>query len=179
LRERIGSGIFGVDEESLESALLARLAARGLTLGTAESITGGGIADALVRVPGASAVFRGGIVAYDNAVKTSLLGVGEDLLREHGAVSEPVALAMARGACARIGTDLALATTGIAGPTGATEGKPVGLVYIALASKNGDASARRVTLPGNRDDVRRRSVVLALNLLWRHLDVTDAGVAAG
>jgi nicotinamide-nucleotide amidase len=178
LRERIGAGIFGVDEDTLESALLARLGARGLTLGTAESITGGGIADALVRVPGASSVFRGGIVAYDNAVKTALLGVGEDLLREHGAVSEPVALAMARGACVRIGTDLALATTGIAGPTGATEGKPVGLVYIALASKNGNASARRVTLPGGRDDVRRRSVVLALNLLWRHLDVTDAGVAA-
>jgi nicotinamide-nucleotide amidase len=179
LRERIGSGIFGVDEESLESALLARLAARGLTLGTAESITGGGIADALVRVPGASAVFRGGIVAYDNAVKAGLLGVGEDLLREHGAVSEPVALAMARGACARIGTDLALATTGIAGPTGATEGKPVGLVYIALASKTGEASARRVTLPGNRDDVRRRSVVLALNLLWRHLDAAaEAGAPA-
>ncbi len=170
LRERIGSGIFGVDDETLESALLGRLAARGLTLSTAESITGGGIADALVRVPGASAVFRGGIVAYDNAVKAALLDVGEDLLRDHGAVSEQVALAMARGACARVGTDLAVATTGIAGPTGATEGKPVGLVYIALAAKSGEREVRRVTLPGSRDDVRRRSVVLALNLLWRHLD---------
>jgi nicotinamide-nucleotide amidase len=170
LRERIGPGIFGVDDETLESALLARLAARGLTLGTAESITGGGIADALVRVPGASQSFRGGIVAYDNAVKTALLGVGEELLREHGAVSEPVALAMARGACARIGTHLAVATTGIAGPSGATEGKPVGLVYIALATTAGETNVRRVTLPGSRDDVRRRSVVLALNMLWRELD---------
>jgi len=170
LRERIGSGIFGVDDDTLESALLGRLAARGLTLSTAESITGGGIADALVRVPGASAVFRGGIVAYDNAVKAALLDVDEALLREHGAVSEPVALAMARGACARVGTGLAVATTGIAGPTGATEGKPVGLVYIALASRSGEHEVRRVTLPGSRDDVRRRSVVLALNLLWRHLD---------
>ncbi len=174
LREKIGVGIFGVDAESLESALLTRLAERGLTLGTAESITGGGIADALVRVPGASAVLRGGIVAYDNAVKTALLGVDEALLREHGAVSEEVALAMARGACARIGTDLAISTTGIAGPSGATEGKPVGLVYIAIAAASGEASVRRVTLPGGRDDVRRRSVVLALNMLWRHLDKEES-----
>ncbi len=174
LRERIGPGIFGVDDDTLESALLARLVARGLTLGTAESITGGGIADALVRVPGASQAFRGGIVAYDNAVKSALLGVGEDVLREHGAVSEPVALAMARGACERIGTDVALATTGIAGPSGATEGKPVGLVYVALATKAGESNVRRVTLPGSRDDVRRRSVVLALNLLWRELDKEES-----
>ncbi len=180
LRALIGGGIFGVDDETLESALVKRLAARGLTLGSAESITGGAIADAIVRVPGASQVFRGAIVAYDDAVKTRLLGVGESLLRECGAVSEPVALAMAQGACARIGTDLALATTGIAGPSGATEGKPVGLVYIALATKAGEASVRRLTLPGSRDDVRRRSVVLALNMLWRYLDKqerVDAGAS--
>ena len=169
LRERIGGGIFGVDDETLQSALVARLVARGETLATAESITGGAIADSVVRVPGASHCFRGGIVAYDNAVKTALLDVDEALLREHGAVSEAVAGAMARGARSRLGVDLALASTGIAGPSGATEGKPVGLVYIAVAAAS-ETTVRRLTLPGNRDDVRRRATVAALNLLWQHLD---------
>jgi nicotinamide-nucleotide amidase len=170
LRERIGSGIFGVDAETLEGATLRRLAGAGQTMGTAESITGGAIADALVRVPGASQSFRGAIVAYDNAVKTALLDVDPELLREHGAVSEEVALAMARGACARLGVDLAVATTGIAGPSGATETKPVGLVYVAIVARDGEAIVRRLTLPGSRDDVRRRATVSALNLLWRYLD---------
>jgi nicotinamide-nucleotide amidase len=170
LRERIGTGIFGVDADTLESATLRRLAERGQTMGTAESITGGAIADALVRVPGASQSFHGAIVAYDNAVKISLLDVDADLLREHGAVSEEVALAMARGACARLDVDLALATTGIAGPTGATDRKPVGLVYVAIVARDGAASVRKLTLPGGRDDVRRRATVSALNLLWRYLD---------
>ncbi len=177
LRELIGPGIFGVDDETLEGALLERLLARGRTLATAESITGGGIADMLVRVPGASRCFRGGVVAYDNAVKTALLDVDGELLRAHGAVSEEVAAAMARGACARVGTDVAVATTGIAGPTGATAGKPVGLVYVAVAEREGAVSVRRLTLPGNRDDIRRRAVVGALNLLWQYLD-THEGVAA-
>ena len=151
--------------------------ARTLTLGTAESLTGGAVADALVRIPGASTVFLGAIVAYDNAVKTSLLGVDAQLLREHGAVSEEVAVAMARGACERIGTDLALATTGIAGPTGATPGKPVGLVYVALATKRGEVVVRRLTLPGNRDDVRRRSTLAVLDVLWRYPRRTDDGDA--
>jgi nicotinamide-nucleotide amidase len=170
LRERIGTGIFGVDADTLESATLQRLAARGQTMGTAESITGGAIADALVRVPGASQSFRGAIVAYDNAVKTALLDVDPELLRQYGAVSEEVALAMGRGACARLGVDLAVATTGIAGPSGATETKPVGLVFVAIVSRDGDATVRRLTLPGGRDDVRRRATVSALNLLWRYLD---------
>ena len=170
LRERIGSGIFGTDGETLESAILERLAARGTTLGTAESLTGGAIADAFVRVPGASRVFNGAIVAYDNSVKTSLLGVSEEVLREHGAVSEETALAMARGACVRLGVDLAIATTGIAGPSGATPGKPVGLVFVAIAARDGNETVRKLTLPGNRDDVRRRTTLGALNLLWRYLD---------
>lgn len=169
LRERIGGGIFGVDDETLQGALVARLVARGETLSTAESITGGSIADAIVRVPGASQCFRGGIVAYDDAVKTALLDVDEATLREHGAVSEAVAHAMALGARARIGTDVGVATTGIAGPSGATEGKPVGLVFVAVATRN-ETTVRRITLPGNRDDVRRRATVAALNLLWQQLD---------
>ncbi len=174
LRERIGNGIYGIDDETLESAIVARLAARGLTISTAESLTGGALADALVRVPGASAVFRGGIVAYDNALKSELLGVDESLLREYGAVSEEVARAMASGAKKRMGSSLAVATTGIAGPTGGSPEKPVGLVWIALAGEDGSVETRRLTLPGNRDDVRRRSVVAILNLLWRRLEVAQS-----
>ncbi|MBD5657155.1 MAG: competence/damage-inducible protein A [Candidatus Eremiobacteraeota bacterium] len=174
LRERIGAGIFGVDDETLEGRLVARLVARGATLGTAESITGGAIADAIVRTPGASAAFLGGIVAYDNAVKSSLLGVDEALLREHGAVSEPVAIAMARGACATLGTSFGLSTTGIAGPGGASEGKPVGLTFIAVAERGGACEVRRFTFPGTRDDVRRRATLAALNLIWRELDKEES-----
>jgi nicotinamide-nucleotide amidase len=170
VRERIGTGIFGVDADTLESAVLRRLRERGLTLATAESLTGGSVADALVRVPGASDVFRGAIVAYDNAVKTSLLDVPEATLAVHGAVSEETATAMAQGAIARIGADVAISTTGIAGPTGATPEKPVGLVYVAIAMRDGETTVRRFTIPGNRDDVRARTTILALNILWRRLD---------
>ncbi len=170
LRERIGEPIFGIDDESIESALIARLVARGLTCGTAESLTGGSIAERLVRVAGASKTFLGSIVAYDNVVKTRLLDVPEQLLAAHGAVSEEVALAMARGACARLGVDVAIATTGIAGPTGATAGKPVGLVYTAIAVRGADVEARRHTFPGDRDDVRRRATLAALDSLWKRLE---------
>jgi nicotinamide-nucleotide amidase len=170
VRARVGAGIFGVDDETLESALVRRLAVSHTTLGTAESLTGGALADAIVRVAGASAIFRGAIVAYDNDIKASLLGVDETVLRTYGAVSDQVARAMALGACKQLGTDLALATTGIAGPTGATPDKPVGLVYVALATARGDVTVRRLTLPGNRDEVRRRSTLAALDMLWRYLD---------
>jgi nicotinamide-nucleotide amidase len=170
LRERLGSGIYGTDAETLESAIVRELASRGWTLATAESVTGGSICDAIVRVPGASDVLRGGIVAYDNAIKTALLGVSEIVLREHGAVSEACANAMALGAQKLLGTTVAIASTGIAGPSGATPEKPVGLVYVALAGPDGDALVRRLTLMGNRDDVRRRSTVAALNVLWRYLE---------
>jgi nicotinamide-nucleotide amidase len=170
LRARIGRGIFGVDDETLQGAIANVLRARNLTIATAESISGGGIADAFVRVPGVSAVFRGGIVAYDDEVKRSLLDVDADVLREHGAVSAEVAEAMARGARARVGTDLAIASTGIAGPSGGTPAKPVGLVWLALASERGEVEVRRLTLPGSREDVRRRTITAALNLIWRHLE---------
>jgi len=177
LRERIGAGIYGIDEETLADALVRRIVARGETLGTAESLTGGSVADAIVRVAGASQCFLGGIVAYDNAVKTSLLGVDAALLAEYGAVSEQVAGAMARGACARLNTGIAVATTGIAGPSGGSAEKPVGLVYVAVAFAHGEMTVRRVTLPGSRDDIRRRSTLVALNLLWRELDVLESKLA--
>ncbi|MDQ2908461.1 MAG: CinA family nicotinamide mononucleotide deamidase-related protein, partial [Candidatus Eremiobacteraeota bacterium] len=171
LRERLGATVFGADDETLASVLLDGVVRRKLTFATAESITGGMLADEFVRVPGASRAFRGGIVAYDDAVKRDLLSVNPDSLREHGAVSEPVATEMARGACARLDADIALAVTGIAGPSGATADKPLGLVYIAVAARDGDATVRRLTLPGNRDDVRRRSTLAALDLLRSWLAV--------
>ncbi len=170
LRARIAAGIYGIDEETLAGALVARIAARGATFATAESITGGAIADAIVRVAGASACFRGGVVAYDNAVKVALLDVPQAALDAHGAVSDEVARAMARGACERLDATFGLATTGIAGPTGATASKPVGLVYIALAERGGDVDVRRITFPGTRDEVRRRATMFALNVLWRRLE---------
>jgi nicotinamide-nucleotide amidase len=170
LRERIGRSIFGIDDETLEGAIVHRLIERRLTIATAESITGGGIADALVRVSGASQTFRGGIVAYDDEIKRSLLGVDAALLREFGAVSEEVACAMARGACERLGTYMAVASTGVAGPGGATVEKPVGLVWIAAARRGGECEARRFTFPGSRADVRRRSIIGALNVVWRGLE---------
>jgi nicotinamide-nucleotide amidase len=169
LRRRIGSGYFGEDETTLPGAIVAELKRRGLTLGTAESCTGGQVADWIVSVAGASAVFRGGIVAYDNALKRSLLQVDEGTLSRFGAVSEETAAEMARGACARLGTDVAIATTGIAGPEGGTPEKPVGLVWFALAA-NGEVETRRATFPGNRTEIRERATIAALGMLWRHLE---------
>jgi PncC family amidohydrolase len=150
--------------------IVRTLTERGRTVATAESVTGGGISDALVRVPGASRCFRGGVTAYDNALKTTLLGVEEGLLREHGAVSEQVAAAMARGARERLGADFAIASTGIAGPAGATAGKPVGLVWFALAFPTGAVDTYGMTFSGDRDEVRRRGVARALTLLLQGVD---------
>jgi nicotinamide-nucleotide amidase len=174
LRARIGPAVYGTDEETLESALVRLLSAHGRTLATAESVTGGGIADALVCVPGASACFRGAVVAYDNAVKIEVLGVDPALLAEHGAVSEEVAVAMARGARAVLHADIALATTGIAGPAGATATKPVGLVWFALVSPDGEITTQRAVFPGGRDDVRQRAVLTALSSLWRVADMLES-----
>jgi nicotinamide-nucleotide amidase len=170
LRRRIGSGYFGDDELTLPGAIVAELRRRGAWLVTAESCTGGQVADALVSVAGASAVYRGGIVAYDNALKVGQLGVPRETLDRFGAVSEETAAAMARGARERLGGDLALATTGIAGPDGGTAEKPVGLVWFALAAPSGEIETRRLTFPGNRADIRDRATVAALGLIWRHLE---------
>ncbi len=170
LRERIGSGYYGDDDTSLPGAIVRALTERGLTLGTAESCTGGGIADAIVSVPGASAAFRGGIVAYANDVKTELLDVPERTLAESGAVSEQTVAAMARGARRRLGVDVAIATTGVAGPEGGSPEKPVGLVWYALSLGDDEIETRRLTFPGSRSDIRERATVAALGLLWRRLE---------
>jgi len=168
LRRRIGTAVFGVDGETLEAAIVARARDLRLWLATAESVTGGGIADAIVRVPGASECFRGGIVAYDNAVKRDVLGVDRRALEQDGAVSERVALEMARGTRERLDADVALATTGIAGPSGGSDSKPVGLVWFGL-SHGDELATRSATFPGTREDVRRRAVSFGLSWLWRRL----------
>jgi nicotinamide-nucleotide amidase len=181
LRGRIGTGYYGDDDTTLAAAIVRRLSASGLTLGTAESCTGGAIADAIVADGGASAAFRGSVVAYANDVKIALLNVPERTLADTGAVSEETAVAMARGGRERLGADVVIATTGIAGPLGGTQDKPVGLVWFALAFGDGEIETRRVTFPGDRADIRERATVAALGLIWRRIErgvETKTGVRA-
>jgi nicotinamide-nucleotide amidase len=137
IRHRAGSHCFGADGDSLASVVLERLRRRGQCLAVAESCTGGGIGAALAAVPGASDVFLGGVIAYANAVKQQLLGVPAPLLDAHGAVSDPVAAAMAEGARRCTGAHWGIAVSGIAGPGGGSADKPVGLVHIAVAGPDG------------------------------------------
>ena len=150
VRERLGDAVFGEGADTLESVVLDGLAARGLTVATAESCTGGSVAARLTSVPGSSRAVVGGVVAYDNRVKTSLLGVPEALLTEHGAVSEAVVRAMAEGVRSRLGADVGVATSGVAGPGGGTPEKPVGTVWIA------------VSWPGDRGETRTDAVLARL-----------------
>jgi nicotinamide-nucleotide amidase len=163
--------LYSRDERPIEEHVLALCRAKGLRLATAESETGGLVAQRLTSVPGASDVFVGGVVAYANEVKTAALGVPAELLATHGAVSAEVADAMAHGARARLGADVAVAVTGIAGPGGGTEEKPVGLVYLHAEGPDG-AAARELTFPGDRASIRARSAVMALHLVRRLLTRT-------
>jgi nicotinamide-nucleotide amidase len=171
LRSRTGSLCFGADADSLASVVLERLRQRGETLAVAESCTGGGLGAALTAVPGASDVFFGGVIAYANAVKEGLLGVPPELLAEHGAVSEPVAIAMAEGVRRRIGSDWALSLTGIAGPGGGSAAKPVGLVHLGLAGPTGSrGAALRFGESRGRTWIQALSVGEALNRLRLELE---------
>lgn len=140
IRRRTGKSCFGVDEQSLAEVVLQQLRLRGQTVAVAESCTGGGLGAALAAVPGASDVFLGGVIAYANGVKQGLLGVPAELLLAHGAVSDPVAQAMAEGARRVTGADWGLAITGVAGPGGGSDEKPVGLVHLAIAGPDGCSS---------------------------------------
>ena len=160
--------LFSRDERPIEEHVLALVRARGLTLATAESCTGGLVAARLTGIPGASDVFLGGVVAYANGVKEAELGVPAELIEEHGAVSPEVAAAMARGARERLGADVAVAVTGIAGPDGGTPEKPVGLVYLHVDGPDG-GRGREFTFPGDRASIRARSTVGALHLVRRQL----------
>ena len=160
--------LFSRDEEPIEAHVLALCRERGWTMGTAESCTGGLVAARLTGIPGSSDVFRGAVVAYANEIKQAELDVPADLLAEHGAVSPEVAEAMAKGARARLGVDVAVSVTGIAGPDGGTEEKPVGLVYLHAEGPGGGVG-REFSFPGDRPSIRARSVVGALHLVRRLL----------
>jgi nicotinamide-nucleotide amidase len=142
VKQRLGATVFGDDDATLQAALVELLVERQLTATTAESCTGGLIGAALTDVPGCSAAFAGGFVTYSNALKTAQLGVSAETLEAHGAVSAPVALAMAAGARRGSGADLAVSVTGVAGPDGGTDAKPVGTVWIGLASADTHAALR-------------------------------------
>lgn len=164
VRERLGNLLFGEGSEDLEHAVARLLEQRPATVAVAESCTGGMLSSFLTNVPGISRFFREGVVTYANAAKTRLLGVSESLLAAHGAVSAEVAAAMAEGVRRNAGTDYALAVTGIAGPDGGSAEKPVGLVFIALASPAGTDVHRHQFL-GERNFVRRHAARTALNHL--------------
>ncbi|WP_368264492.1 nicotinamide-nucleotide amidohydrolase family protein, partial [Intestinimonas butyriciproducens] len=168
LRDLLGDVIYGADVKSLEEVAFALMEAQGLTFGTAESCTGGLVAKRMTDLPGASAVLKGGVVSYADEVKHNVLGVPQALLDQYGAVSPQVAEAMARGARRVLGCDLAVSTTGVAGPDPDDRGNPVGLVYVALAGAE-FCHVQELHLGRGRAMVRSRASLHALDLVRRYL----------
>jgi nicotinamide-nucleotide amidase len=168
LRESLARYLFSASDTSVAEIVLDECRARGLTLATAESCTGGMVAERLTSVPGSSAVFVGSVVAYADAVKTGELGVPAAILEAHGAVSSETAAAMAAGVRGRLEADVGVAVTGIAGPGGGTDAKPVGLVYVHAETPE---RSRGVSFqyPGDRESIRRRATATALHLVRRLL----------
>ena len=166
------------DLRSRAERLQALCVAAGLRVAIAESCTGGRVGDALTDVPGSSGYVAGGVVAYDDAVKEALVGVPGAVLAAHGAVSAQVALAMAQGAHDRLGADLAAAVTGIAGPGGATEDKPVGLTYVAAVDRAGSA-VRRLLWNGDREANKEASAGAVLDLLLERAEALARSPDAG
>ena len=168
LRQRAGEHAYGEDGADLAAVVLDQLRGRKVRLVVAESCTGGVLSGRITAVPGASEVFIGGVVAYDNVVKSGTLDVPPELLDQHGAVSEQVVSAMAEGAQRQFAADVALAVTGIAGPTGGTAEKPVGTVWLAARYRSESRALKRM-FPGDRNEIRARSAQAALDLLRRLL----------
>ena len=168
LRAQVGESVYGQDDDDLAAVVLQLCRERTLTIGVAESCTGGLLGARLTAVPGSSDVVLGGIIAYHNDVKRDLLGVDESTLREHGAVSEPVVRQMAQGARRIARANIGLAITGVAGPSGGTEEKPVGTVWVA-ADFEGDVETRLLRLWGGRDDVRQRSAQWLMEIVRRRV----------
>ena len=169
VREKVGRFIYGEGDDDLAALMLTECAARDLTLAVAESCTGGMLGMRLTAVPGSSRVVQGGTIAYANAVKVRELDVSQSDLDAHGAVSEPVARAMATGARLRFGTNIGIGITGVAGPDGGTPEKPVGTVWVAV-DLDGEVHAVRAVLPGDRSEIRYRTAQLALDRLRRVFD---------
>ncbi len=166
--ERVGDFIFGVDQDLIESKVGHMLQEAGLTLATAESCTGGLIGDQLTNISGSSAYFKGGVIAYCNEVKRELLAVEEEALVQYGAVSEPVAIQMARGVRQRLHSDIGVSATGIMGPTGGTPDKPIGLVWIGYSDAHRDF-AERILIHKERRVNKRYTAIAALRILWHEL----------
>ena len=171
-RAAIDKQIYGTDGETIEQVVVGQLIATGETLAVAESCTGGFLGHHITNVPGASAIFAGGVLAYSNAMKQKLLGVKKSTLAEHGSVSKPVAIEMAEGALTVSGADHALSVTGIAGPGGGTPDKPVGTVWLGMASRGGRPLAIRKFHPYDRETFKHATVHQALELLRRRLKKT-------
>lgn len=182
LRERLGDAVYAANDVSLAAVVLDICRTAAMRIAVAESCTGGMLGSQLTDVPGASDVFHGGLIAYDNRVKRQLLGVLDSDLSEHGAVSEPVALQMAKGIRVRLGTEIAVSITGVAGPGGGTPEKPVGTVWVAVDVSEGRppierpdgyppitpyAKARVFHFAGNRDEIRYRAAQAALDMIRR------------
>jgi nicotinamide-nucleotide amidase len=167
----VGTYVYGEEKTDLAAVVLDLLRDRGLKIAVAESCTGGMLGARLTAIAGSSAVVLGGVIAYADAVKVGQLGVRAATIRERGAVSEEVACEMAGGACERLGAQVGVAITGIAGPGGGTPEKPVGTVCIAV-SVSGAVRSTKVQMIGDRDEIRRRSAQAALNLVRRSLTET-------
>jgi nicotinamide-nucleotide amidase len=163
----IGDACYSVSGESLAERVVRACDSSGVAVATAESCTGGMVASAITDVPGASSVFLGSVVAYANSSKTDLLSVSPDILAKYGAVSEITACVMAEGARARFGADIAVSTTGVAGPGGGTLDKPVGLVWLAIATVQGTRATELRMGPADRAAVRSRATARALDLVRR------------
>ena len=166
LRERVGAVVYGEGDDDLAALMVRECLSRGATIAVAESCTGGLLGGRITAVPGSSRVFEGGVIAYSNEVTSRELGVPAADIAAHGAVSETVARAMASGVRRRFGTTIGIGITGIAGPDGGTEEKPVGTVWVAV-DMDGDVHATRSVLPGDRNEIRHRGTQLALDRLRR------------
>jgi len=168
IRKKLGEYIYAEGDTTMEEVVIELLKKAGLSISTAESCTGGLVSSRLINVPGASEVFKEGVIAYSNESKKNLLGVASETLRTFGAVSPRTAIEMARGIAAVSGSNIGLATTGIAGPGGGTKEKPVGLVYVGLWL-NGEEKAEELRLHGDRNWIRLRATLHALNILRKAL----------
>lgn len=168
IRRRLGNKVFGRDQETMIGIVGQLLKNQQLTIATAESCTGGLLGASLTQEPGSSGFYLGGVISYSNSLKQGLLGVNEESLLKYGAVSEEVASEMAEGIRSKVGADLAISTTGIAGPGGGTDQKPVGLVYVGLATAKG-VQVEKIQLYGERESVRQLTVQAALNRVRVHM----------
>lgn len=169
IAERHADTLFSTDGSTIDELLARALADGGHTVATAESCTGGLLVARLTDRPGASRYVKGGLVVYENAAKTALAGVPAELIERHGAVSEEVAEALAAGARERLGAEIGVGITGVAGPDGGTPEKPVGLVWLSIAGPGERRTTRSVSLPGGRADIRDRAGTVAMHMLLRLL----------